>query len=407
MNIILKIAWRNIWRNKMRSLVVITSIMLGIWAGVFVAGFSFGLNTQRIQSTIENNLSHVQIHHSRWNEETRLEYWIGNSGQLRDYLAQMPDVKSYASRVVANGMVASAHYNGGARIMGIHPAQEAALTRLQAKVDSGQYFEAGKKNQVLIGQALAEKMQVKPGSRIVLTFTDAEKNIVSGSFKVAGLYNTTSSQLEKMQVFVHQSELLQLLSAQTNKRHEFALLLKNPENLPATKAKLQNQFPGLLVQSWQDLSPELAYADELMTVMLYVIIGIILLALSFGIINTMLMAVLERRKELGMLMGVGMSKSRVFLMILFETLMLSFCGGPLGVLLGYITIAITQARGLELNAFSDGLESFGISATVYPSLIPSFYWGTGLLVVLMAVLSSLYPARRALKLNPVEAIRTI
>lgn len=291
--------------------------------------------------------------------------------------------------------------------MGIHPAQEAALTRLQAKVDSGQYFEAGKKNQVLIGQALAEKMQVKPGSRIVLTFTDAEKNIVSGSFKVAGLYNTTSSQLEKMQVFVHQSELLQLLSAQTNKRHEFALLLKNPENLPATKAKLQNQFPGLLVQSWQDLSPELAYADELMTVMLYVIIGIILLALSFGIINTMLMAVLERRKELGMLMGVGMSKSRVFLMILFETLMLSFCGGPLGVLLGYITIAITQARGLELNAFSDGLESFGISATVYPSLIPSFYWGTGLLVVLMAVLSSLYPARRALKLNPVEAIRTI
>lgn len=406
MKTLLKIAWRNVWRNKLRSLVVITSIVLGIWAGLVVSGFSYGLNEQRTQNTIRDNLSHLQIHDQKWADDQKLTYWIEDERKVQKHLASADWVQDFAARVKVSGMIASAHYTSGIQLIGINPEAEAQLTQLSAKVDSGEYLNGEGRNPVLIGKALADKLKAKPGSKLVLTFTDEEGNIVSGAFKVRGIYDAASSQQEKMVVYVRSGDLLNLLGRQKGV-HEFALFLKDAEKLEQYKEALQAQFPGLLIESWKDLSPELSFADELMSTMLYIIIGIIMLALCFGIINTMLMAVLERRKELGMLMGVGMSKSRVFFMIIFETLMLSLCGGPLGILLGFITIELTQHTGLDLSAYSAGLESYGIETIIYPAVETSFYFGTTALVMIVSLVAAIWPARRALKLNPVEAIRTI
>lgn len=406
MKTILKIAWRNVWRNRLRSLVVIGAIILGIWAGVFVSGFSFGMNAQRTRSMIENNLSHIQVHHPQWKEEKKLQYWLDDPEEVITTLEESGQVKTFSSRILINGMVASARYSSGVQITGIDPEKETALTGLSNKIDSGEYISDEGRNPLLIGRALAEKMKVKPGSKVVITFTDEEGTIISSAFKVKGIYSSTSGQLEKMQVFVRNSDLRSLLGRDAG-IHELAMLLNDPEQVEPFKDQLQGVFPDRDVRSWRDLSPELAYADELMATMLYIIIGIIMLALSFGIINTMLMAVLERRKELGMLMGVGMSKTRLFFMILFETVLLALCGGPLGILLGYITIARTRATGIDLEIFGQGLKSMGIDSVIYPDVVSSFYFGTAALVVGMALISSLWPARRALKMNPVEAIRTI
>ena len=170
---------------------------------------------------------------------------------------------------------------------------------------------------------------------------------------------------------------------------------------------MQAKFPSLRIQNWKEISPDLAYADEIMSQMLYIIIGIIMLALSFGIINTMLMAVLERRKELGMLMCVGMSKTKVFTMIIVETFYLALLGGPLGILFAYYSVWQGSKSGLDLAAFSDGLASYGINSVIYPVLPSSFYWGTALIVFAMSLLAAIYPARQALKLNPAETLRTI
>jgi len=406
MRTILKIAWRNIWRHRLRSLVVIGSILIGIWAGVYVSGFSYGLNEQRTQSVIEERLSHIQIHHPQWKEEAKLEYEIGQPEKLQDYLAKSLEVKHSAPRIILNGMLGSAHYTTGIRIQGVEPHAEDQLTGLQERVDSGQYFSSKTRNSILIGDALAEKLEVKPGSKVVLTFTDEQGTILSGAFKVDGIYSDLSPQIEKSLVYVQNKDLVNILD-RDELVHEFAIYLKDPEQLETFKSELQSAFPELRVESWKELSPELGYANELMSTMLYVIIGIIMLALCFGIINTMMMAVLERRKELGMLMGVGMSKTRLFLMIIFETLMLSLIGGPLGILLGYLSIKLSQQTGLDLSSFGEGLGEYGIESVIYPSLMPAFYFGTGALVMGITLIAAIWPARRALKLNPVEAIRTI
>ncbi|HAD98178.1 MAG TPA: ABC transporter permease [Cryomorphaceae bacterium] len=405
MKTLIKIAWRNIWRNKLRSLVVICSIILGIWAGIFINGFSYGLNRQRTLEAIQSNLSHIQIHDTAWSQDPNIANQLQQSASILRALEDNPQVKAFSSRMLLNGIVASANGNGGAQITGIEPATENRLTGLAEKITEGDFL-ADKKNKILLGKALADKLKARIGSKVVVTFTDREGVIISGAFKVAGIYRGTSSQIEQLKVYVRQQDLQKLLS-ENIAPHEIALLTSSLETVEPVQQELQRQFPDYTIQSWDELSPELGYADEIMGTMLYLIIGIIMLALSFGIVNTMLMAVLERRKELGMLMAVGMSKRRVFSMILLETLMLSLCGGPLGILLGFLTIWYTGSTGIDLSVFAEGLQSFGISSVIYPSIETSFYFGTGLLVVVMALLSSLYPARRALKLNPIEAIRTI
>ena len=405
MKTLIKIAWRNIWRNKLRSLVVICSIILGIWAGIFINGFSYGLNRQRTLEAIQSNLSHIQIHDTAWSQDPNIANQLQQAASILRALEDNPQVKAFSSRMLLNGIVASANGNGGAQITGIEPATENRLTGLAEKITEGDFL-ADKKNKILLGKAMADKLKARIGSKVVITFTDREGVIISGAFKVAGIYRGTSSQIEQLKVYVRQQDLQKLLS-ETIAPHEIALLTSSLETVKPVQQELQRQFPDYTIQSWDELSPELGYADEIMGTMLYLIIGIIMLALSFGIVNTMLMAVLERRKELGMLMAVGMSKRRVFSMILLETLMLSLCGGPLGILLGFLTIWYTGSTGIDLSVFAEGLQSFGISSVIYPSIETSFYFGTGLLVVVMALLSSLYPARRALKLNPIEAIRTI
>lgn len=406
MKTIIKIAWRNIWRNRLRSLVVIGSIVIGIWAGVYVSGFSYGLNEQRTESVIDERISHIQVHHPQWKDEAKLEYEIAHPEKVQEFLARSPEVKDFSNRIILNGMLGSAHYTTGIRITGVEPHAENELTGLQTRVDSGDYFATNTRNPILIGEALAEKLEVKPGSKVVLTFTDEEGTIVSGAFKVDGLFHDISPQIEKSQVFVQNKDLAKILG-RDEIVHEFAVYLKDPGQLEAYRSKLQEEFPDLRVETWKEVSPELGYANEMMSFMLYVIIGIIMLALCFGIINTMMMAVLERRKELGMLMGVGMSKTRLFLMIIFETLMLSLIGGPLGILLGYLSIKLSQQTGLDLSSFGDGLGEYGIESVIYPSLLPAFYFGTGALVMGITLIAAIWPARRALKLNPVEAIRTI
>lgn len=406
MKTILNIAWRNIWRHKLRSMVVIISIILGIWSGIFVSAFSFGLNDQRKDALLKNQFSHLQVHQAEWKDQFEVQYHFAGADKLQQNLAANVQVEASAARVIANGMANSAHYSGGVQIYGVVPEQEKKLTGLAAKIDSGNYFENGR-NPILIGKALAEKLEVKPGSKVILNFTNEEQDLVSASFKVAGIYTEVSSTLEELKVYVQAKDLQELLGLQTDEFHEVAALLKDEAQSDTFKEILQSQVPDLLVENWKDLAPELAYSDKIMSQMLYIIIGIIMLALSFGIINTMLMAVLERRKELGVLMSVGMSKGRIFAMILTETLYLALLGGPLGVLGGYLTVEQTAQSGLSLAVFSDGLANYGIGTIIYPSIPSSFYFGTALIVFVMTLLAALYPARHALKLNPIETIRTI
>jgi ABC-type lipoprotein release transport system permease subunit len=179
------------------------------------------------------------------------------------------------------------------------------------------------------------------------------------------------------------------------------------ESVEMVKTDLNITDKNYKVASWDELSPELGYAQEMMGTMVYIFMGIILLALSFGIINTMLMAVLERKKELGMLMSVGMNKLKIFMMIVLETLFLAMIATPIGMLLAKISIDYFEEHGIDLSSVSQGLESFGIGSKIYTYLPNDLYFKITLFTLIVTLIASVFPARRALKLNPVEALRSL
>jgi ABC-type antimicrobial peptide transport system permease subunit len=171
--------------------------------------------------------------------------------------------------------------------------------------------------------------------------------------------------------------------------------------------RFKKQYPALLIQTWKELSPEIAMLTGLFDQMMYIIIGIILLALMFGIINTMLMAVLERQREFGILMAIGMNKPRVFFMVVLESVMLTCVGIPAGILLAIVTVDFFSKHGIDLSAFSQALSQFGFSNIVYPELQTNMFLPVIFMTALTAILSAIYPAIKALQFKPAIATHKI
>ena len=403
---VIKVAWRNVWRNKVRSVVVVLAVGLGLWAGIFTASFMYGVSMQRLQNIVNSQLSHIQIHHSGFADDMDPAFMLTDGENILQQLAADEKIKGVCGRVVATGMVASPRGNGGVIIKGVEPALEMNVTNVHEKITEGSFFDDSKKNQIIIGEKLAEKLKVKLKRKVNLTIQSLNGDFVSESYVVAGIFKTNSSKYDEGNVFVHRDSLAKMLGAPTA-IHEIAFLLKDADFVDSTKSELQKQYSPLSVESWKDLAPELDYINEIMDEYLRIFMVIILLAMAFGIINTMLMAVMERTREIGVLMAIGMNKTRIFFMILFETVFLTLTGVPVGLLLSFATIRYFSRTGVDLSLFSKGLANFDIEMIVYPSLDMSFYPMLIVMATVTALLSAIYPAYKALKLHPSSAIRTV
>ncbi len=405
MKLIIIIAWRNIWRNRRRSIIMITAITVGLWGGLFAASFSHGLLEQRFETSIEQHISHMQIHHPDFIRDQAIEHQIHDWAEIYDMLSADGEIKAFSGRTILSGMLSSANLTRGVRIMGINPELEAQTTGISNHLVSGTYFAEEIANQILVGKKLAEKTKLQERSRLVLTFQDQDGELVSAAFRVAGIYQTANSVFDESHIFVLQSDLQSILDEQII-INEIALLAKDAEAIPQIRDTYQELFPANTFRTWNEIATELSYLIEMARVMITIILIIILLALGFGLVNTMLMSVFERTRELGMLLSVGMNKTRVFLMILFETAFLSLLGTLGGILLSVGFIYLTSKRGIDLASVGgDSMEAFGFSTVVYPSLSINLYFTLIILVIITAILTTIYPALKATRLSPAEAVR--
>jgi ABC-type lipoprotein release transport system permease subunit len=403
---IVSLSWRNVWRNKLRSSVIIVATTLGICAGIFSAAFYQGMADQRIEKAIKSELSHIQVHEKEFRNSNEIKEYISDADQLSNRIGQIPGVEGVSNRIIIFSMVASAETGSGVKIVGIDPGKERLTTNIHEKLEEGNYFEESRKNQVLIGHKLAEKLKVRLNSKVVITLLDVDNNITYGAFRVVGIFNTVNNAFDEANIFVRDTDLAKLINLPANSCHEIAILVDNNENVDGIKAEIQQVSGDLEVLSWLDLSPEMSYLNEAMDLFMYIFIVIILLALLFGIINTMLMVVLERIKEIGMLMAVGMNKLRIFMMILLETIFLSLTGGVIGVFLGTLISNYFETRPINLAAWADAYTDLGYDPFVYTSLNMELLINVTVMVLITGILASIYPAYKALKQDPADALRT-
>ena len=243
-------------------------------------------------------------------------------------------------------------------------------------------------------------------SKIVFTITDKNGALVNETFRVCGIFKTDNAAFDRKNAFVPAKNLYPICGLQKNEIHEIVILLDEHSQLSSVQNSIKKAYPKLGVYNWKALVPDAGMMSDYMSLFNYIILGFILFALAFGIINTMLMSVLERTKELGMLMAIGMSRKKIFGMIVLETTYLSLSGASIGMFIGWVVIFITGKTGLHFESVGEGFEAIGWSSSVYPSITPDYFFGISLMVVVVSILSSIAPAIKALRLRPIEALKS-
>jgi len=403
---LIKISWRNIWRNKLRSLVVIISIVFGLLGGIIIIAMSYGLNEERMNNAVDTYLSHIQIHNNLFSEDYNIKHTINNLDIIEKAINEDERVVSYSKRIVLNGMLSNSNGSYGIQVKGIDPDEEIKVTNTYEKIIDGEYFRSKRDNTILVGKKLADKLNLKLKSKVVITFQDENYELTSLLYRVEGIFRSGNSRYDEMNVFVKNKSITKNLPG-FNGYHEMPILLSDIELRGKVKKDLIPISSDNIVEGWDDISKELAYANEMLSAVLYIFMMIILSGLSFGVINTMLMAILERRKEIGMLMSIGMNRYKIFMMISFETIFLSLIALPFGLITSYLIVEYYSVVGIDLSVVEAGLENFGVGTRLYFKVPNEEYFYVSLMVFVISIFSSIFPSIRALKINPVEATKTI
>ena len=403
---LIKISWRNIWRNKLRSLVVIISIVFGLLGGIIIIAMSYGLNEERMNNAVDTYLSHIQIHNNLFSEDYNIKHTINNLDIIEKAINEDKRVVSYSKRIVLNGMLSNSNGSYGIQVKGIDPDEEIKVTNTHEKIIDGEYFRSKRDNTILVGKKLADKLNLKLKSKVVITFQDENYELTSLLFRVEGIFRSGNSRYDEMNVFVQNKSIIKNLPG-FNGYHEMPILLSDIDLRGEVKKDLIPLSSDNIVEGWDDISKELAYANEMLSAVLYIFMMIILSGLSFGVINTMLMAILERRKEIGMLMSIGMNRYKIFMMISFETIFLSLIALPFGLITSFLIVEYYSVVGIDLSIVEAGLENFGVGTRLYFKVPDEEYFYVSLMVFVISIFSSVFPSIRALKINPVEATKTI
>ncbi len=404
MKLLFLMAWRNIWRNRMRSIVILLSISIGLFAGLAVLSLYKGMMADRIRTVIYSEIGHIQLHAPGFIQENETSMILPGGKQILSDLAKLKEIKFICPRIIIQGMFSTTNGSSGVQINGVDPLRESQVSGLENKIIGGHYF-TDKKNEILIGKKLADKLKLHTGSKIVLTFTDSANDLVSGAFRIAGIYQSVNAPMDERNVFVKEKDLKHIAGIREG-IHEIAIILQDDKYQHNLINTWKTDYPGLDIKSWQQLSPETNLLVKTVDDYSYVIIIIIMLALAFGITNTMLMAVLERSREIGMMMALGTSQKRISGLIILETVLLTIAGTPLGLTVGWFLIDYYSKTGLDLASNGkDLMASFGFSSHLYPVFPSEKLVAIFFIVSMTALLSSIIPVVKILRMKPANAIR--
>lgn len=408
---VILISWKNVWRNKARSLVIISAITIGLFGGIFSYALMMGGTMQRIDSAIKYETASLQLHNPAYLLEEDIKNSIENPQKFAQQIKQLEEVKGLSDRLKSTAMISTAYASSGVVVNGVYPKKETKVTMLSEAMIAGDYLSENDRIPIVIGRKLAKKLNADIGDKLILSVPEFGGDVANGAFILKGIYDTQNDMFDGMQAFIKKGDLAGLIGVDVSTTSELAISLFDTELSNAVAEKLRSTFSteieeeSIVIRTWKEIDPSLSLMIDSMGFFSWIFVGIILVALAFGIVNTMLMVVLERVHEIGMLMAIGMNKARVFAMIMWETVFLSITGGIAGMLLSTAFIAYFKTNGMDLSAVAEGMNSIGFSSVIYPEAPASFYIEVTLMIIITAILASIYPALKALRLNPAEAVR--
>ena len=398
-----RLAWRNLWRNYRRTLIMLLAIALGVWAMIFMTALLRGMVEDMVKQGISALPGHVQIHASAYRDDPSVTHSLPAPDEKLLATLNGGRVAAWSSRIKVPAMISSEYESRGVTLLGVDPRGELALGFKADDIIEGRFLSAVDDGGIVVGRKLLERLESRLGKRVVVMSQDPDNAIADRGFRVVGVYRAELESLEESVVYAGRDVVQTMLGVGTDVS-EIAILgfeYKTPEKLASD---IRAVAPGKIeVLSWPVLDPYLGTMVKVMNGFVLVWMVVIFLALSFGLVNTLMMAIFERVREIGLMRALGMRPSAIVYQVLVESLLLLVLGLLAGNLLAIGTI-VPLKEGIDVSVVAEGMEMMGASSMLYPVLQWPDLLLANTVVIVLGIITSLMPAWRAAQYRPVEAL---
>jgi len=409
-----KLAWKNIWRNKRRTLITINAIGIGVMALVALYNYYDGFHEQLVHNVIRYQSGHLVVTAPSYHTRMATQLYMPDTQKVVSWIQKRPEIKAFSHRIVVQGLVSTAQGSSNIVFAGIEPEREKYITSFSENMVQGDYFRNQNTKSILLGEELAQILKAKIGSKVVALAQGIDGSIGNELFFVSGIFRTQSD-FDKNMAFIRIQDARQLLSLKSTAAHQVALVLSSGETLSDTQAEFRKSFgkpsdSGFQILNWKQVQRPLMAMIELNKSANRLLMMIIIFVASLGIANSILMSLLERTREFGVMMAMGTTKKEVIRMVLLETLLLSSVGVAFGNILGCLVTLFFHKHGFDLAWLTS--QNIVVQGTIIQTVsYPQVRLGNSLFISLvvfsLTFVVSVIPIRHVTRLNPIKALRSV
>jgi putative ABC transport system permease protein len=412
-----RLAWRNVWRNKRRTALCVAATVFAVALVVISVAMQMGTHEKMIEDGVRVHSGHVTIADPAHLKERTLEHFIVPRPSLLRALEDQPAVAGWAPRVSSFALVSHGTSSRGAAIVGVDPEREGSVTTLPDRVSAGRFVaDTPGSREIVLGARLAKSLGAAVGDELLLYGVAYSLETAYELFTVVGLVKLPEPELERSIALITLA-VAQEFYAYGDRLSEIAVLATAADEtgplVTALRAELGADSsvvdaPEIAFFQWDEVMPELANLVALDAAGMYVILVILVVVVAFGILNTILMAILERTRELGMMLALGLRPGAVFRLVVWESVFMAGVGLVVGLAIALPVVLYLVGHPIRLEGELSGMSEFmGMEPVAVFKLTPWNPIGSAITILVVGSLASIYPARKASRARAVDALRAI
>ena len=401
----IKLAFRNLFRNTRRSILTVMLISLSLTALIAVDAVMRGMLTLLVENVTSTISGEAQIHRVGYRENLDVDLFLENSMEIEQALSQDASLQSYSPRVISAGMISSSYNVSAGLLYGIDADREQTISKVAQAIVRGEYL-TGEDSELLIGQSMAELLEVDLGDRIVLTLSETNTGeLAQALFRISGILEFGMRELDDNFVFINIVSARKALAMSDQQTHEFVLTFVNPEDAENPDSEIFQQLNDEEIEAlgWMDLNRDIGLIIELMGYSSLIVGAVLFLLASLGVINSMFMSIYERIYEFGVIKAIGTRPEEVTRLILCEAFLLATISCGIGLLLGFAVNSWTFANGIGFGEME--FQGIAISNNIFGEFHISQFTQFPIYVVILTIAAAIYPARFAARIIPSEALQ--
>jgi ABC-type lipoprotein release transport system permease subunit len=402
---LIKFAWKNMWRNRNRTAITMAAVFFAVILSVLTNSLQDGVFDNLIKNVVSFYSGYIQVHKKGYWDEQILDNTFEGSDQLESQILQQNNVTAVAPRLESFALASSDSLTKGCIVIGINPEKENSITDLENKVIKGEYL-TNNDTGVLLAEGLARRLKLNLSDTLILIGQGYHGAMAVGKYHIKGILKFGSPDLNDQSLYLSLQSAQELYSAE-NMLTSYVIGLENVDILDPTAASIRSTLgENYEAMTWEEMMPEVIQHIRTDKGSMVIIQGVLYMLIGFGIIGTLLMMMVERKYEMGMLVAIGMKKVKLMQLLMIESILTVFSGCILGILASIPIVLYLYRYPIRFKGeVADVYEEFGFEAIFPTSTDPKIFLTQGMIVLILALVLSLYPIVKIARLNPVTAMK--